>query len=472
VFHAYGGQVRVTTADKKEEIEALLLAGLAGSPACWTIIGRGWERDSCPAFSIGSGSKSNACTTGALAIEQHNAAARGPDLERLTTILRWYRNTQEPTDRVVAQWDTLKGAWETHLAAFEAIKNAGGGAPFVPPAFDVKAVNDARTFAEVAKAFDAYVKDTARAAQQTQQVKLLQASVALAKASLDFGVALTDGLGKLTAKDLFPGLPKLVDDASKIQPAFVETSRRLSTYSGYLATTELALTQDWGGAVARIVAIVRSEVAEKCKHEAPCDRLMERLSRYSGLFTALVSEKDPEKVAEALDAAAMPIGGWRHKQLPGAFTLSLTAFPGIGGGVERRWGQYGVVREHGDNSYLAAPTLQMPLGLDFAWGWDSESSVSSSGFFISVLDPAAYLQYDPDHGGRLPGAQILTSLAPGLAIRQSLGPTPFVLTLYGVFRPNFRAWEPGPTSPAAHALQFGASLAVDVTLFELYAKRK
>lgn len=313
---------------------------------------------------------------------------------------------------------------------------------------------------------DAYVKDTARSAQQTQQVKLLQASAASARASLDFGVVLTDGLGSVSDGTLFPGL-RMGDDMHQVRASLKLASARLGEYSRYVATAEATLGQDWGEAVAQVVASARSVLEKQCKTDAKCTQLMDWLSRYSGLFSALISEKDPEKVAQALDAAAMPIGGWRMKQVDGAGTLSLTAFPGFMAGIETRWGQYGVVKENGNNLYAAPFTLQLPFGLDLSRGFKSGQLWRVP----LLIDPAAYLNYDPDKQGRLPGAQVLSSLAPGLAFHVSLGESPFVASVFGLVRPNFRAWESDVATPAATVFQAGVSLGVDVTLFGCWADR-
>lgn len=471
VFQQYEERVKATKLGQAETVEALLLAGLAGAPACWSIVGKGLELADCL-------EKPSACKT------EHRKVAlqESSSLERLSTLREWHGHVHGPARAVGARIGELKTAWDAYLAAVKALKEQGGGAPFVPPPFDPSKVNDAKTFAEVLKAFDAYVKDASRTAQQTQQVKLLQASAALAKASLSFGSTLVDGMAGLTSPDLYPGL---CEGAMKTNPfckgtvltgeALRKTSQTLAQYARYAAAAESALTQDWGAAIAQIVATVRVTVESGCKEKPECKKLLERLTRYSGLFAALVSEKDPEKVAEALDAAAMPIGGWRQKQVPGAMTVSLSALAGFNvSALEVRWGQYGVHREQGLEPHWAPPSLQLPVGIDVTWGWnrdDPAKSAGSSGIFVSLVDPAAYLQYDPDQGNRLPGAQVLTALAPGVALRTSLWDTPFVASVYGVFRPNFRAWEPGVAVPGAHALQIGASLSVDVTLFEIYSKQ-
>ncbi|MBK8252755.1 MAG: hypothetical protein IPK82_08820 [Polyangiaceae bacterium] len=461
VFQSLGEQVRATTEGKIEEVEALLYTGLVGAPACFTITGNGYDRDSCPGFKPGTNADTLCTQTPTL----HRVLDRGEKLERLTTLVRWYATAGPSTDRILVQWENVRTAWENFYAAAETLRKSGGGVAFVPPEFDSSQVNNAKTFAEVMKAFDAYMKDAARAAQQTSQVKLLQAGAALARASLEFGVILTDSLGKITQPQFYPGLGL---ESTPVSEVFKITSVRLSEMVRYVATAESALNQDWGAVVASIVASVRTVVESRCKADDQCKQLVERLSRYSGLFSALISERDPDKVAEALDAAAMPLGGWRQKQIPESRSLTITSFAGMGTGMEWRWGQYGVTREGGRNVYWAPPTLQLPVGIDYAHGYKG----GSWGIFIPLIDPAAYLNYDPDKQGRLPGAQLVTVLAPGLAGRVSLGETPFALTVYAIFRPALRAWESDVTSPGANALQLGASLSVDVTLFELWADRK
>ncbi len=457
VFQTFGDQARKTTTDRKDEIEALLLSGLASAPACFTIVGEGHDRAECGAFQRGPDA-GPACSKNDV---KRQIASECLRLEHLSTIVRWYLETDTATERAVTQWGVVKTAWETYFAALEDMKNNGGGKPFELPPFDA---GNARTFAELLEAFDGQVKDSARAAQQTQQVKLLQASAALARASLDFGVTLTGSLGSVADEKLFPGLAV---DTTVLKATLALTSKRLGEYSHHVATAESALNQDWGSVVAQIVASARTVLDEQCKTDAQCKELVKRLSQYSGLFTALVTERDPEKVAQALDAAAMPIGGWRQKQVKGATTISLTAFPGFGTGLEKRWGQYGATLERGGEVYWAAPALQLPLGIDFTRGFGT----TSFGGFVSLIDPAAYLQYDPDKQGRLPGAQILTALAPGTSLHVGLGRSPFVLSVYGVVRPNFRAWQSDAAAPGATVFQLGGSIAVDVTLFELWAHR-
>ncbi len=76
---------------------------------------------------------------------------------------------------------------------------------------------------------------------------------------------------------------------------------------------------------------------------------------------------------------------------------------------------------------------------------------------------------DAAAGATLPGAQLVTVLAPGAWFHASLFDSPFTLGLYGVFRPGLRADTSAFSIPGAHALQFGVSAAVDVTIFVLFS---
>lgn len=192
-----------------------------------------------------------------------------------------------------------------------------------------------------------------------------------------------------------------------------------------------------------------------------------RIGRGLTVIQTIVSIEDPDELAAALDDIADPVGGWRRKQQDGASVVSISAFPGLWGGVEARWGPYGAVIERGKPLYPVAPTLSFPLGLDFAWGMGGWSL----GGFVSVLDPVAFLQYDVDAGGRLPGAQLLTVLAPGLGVRVGVADSPFTLAVMGVYRPSFRTEERQVAGSGADVLQIGVLLSVDVTLFELRVRQ-
>jgi len=296
----------------------------------------------------------------------------------------------------------------------------------------------------------------------------------LARASLDLARAFAETFGSSPEAALFPGL--CVDGAcgpDEMGRVFLLAQKELARLSGGLETVEAVVADDWGKVIAQIIADRRADLPRACatqqckdlcsKHVGPC-AVVDRLARYAGLFATLAFETDATRVAAAIDAAAFPVGGYRRKNVEGSFTVSLGSFPGLVTGGELRFGSYAGVLEKGDKAHAIAPTLSLPVGLDFARGFGSYNL----GLFVSALDPAAYLQYDAEQGGRLPGAQVLTLLAPGAWLRASILDSPFTLGVFGVYRPGLRAMESAPTTPGAHALQIGFSASVDVTLYDLF----
>jgi len=194
----------------------------------------------------------------------------------------------------------------------------------------------------------------------------------------------------------------------------------------------------------------------------PREETLQHLGELVGLFAALLSAKDSDDVAEILEKTASPAGGWRRKQAKGALSLSIASHVGVMAAVEFRRGQYGVHFEHGA-PHLQAPTLTVPIGFDLTGG----TGRNSLGGFASVIDPAAFLQYDVGEGGRLPGPRPHTVLAPGLFFRWGIFRTPLTLLVGYVYRPRLRTWEATVHEPGADAHQIGLSLAIDATLWNI-----
>lgn len=186
------------------------------------------------------------------------------------------------------------------------------------------------------------------------------------------------------------------------------------------------------------------------------------LGELVGIITAILSAKDSDDMAVVLEKTASPPGSWRRKQAPGAFTLSLGSHVGMYAAAEFRWGQYGVNRERG-TLHGQAPTLTVPIGFDFAWG----TGRSSLGFFVPLIDPAAFVQYDVGEKGRLPGPRPLTVLSPGAFFRWGICRTPLTLLLGYTYRPRLRTWEATINEPGADAHQIGLSVAIDATFWNI-----
>jgi hypothetical protein len=241
-------------------------------------------------------------------------------------------------------------------------------------------------------------------------------------------------------------LPKARDSASDDVLGLRGLQRRIDL-------VELSVVGDWGRLIAE-VSETNATKDEKAKEEQA------ELRKLSGMLTALATEQGAEELFAAVQAAALPAASWRTKMRSKAFTASIGAQLGVTSAAELRFGTYGASYYAGDVAW-AAPTLFFPMGLDLAW----KKKHVTHGAFFSVIDPAAFLQYDIHEGGRLPGARLTTIVAPGIAYRVSLGNRPLSFMLYAVFRPQLRTWEPTISGPGASVLQFGAAITWDIPFY-------
>jgi hypothetical protein len=384
--------------------------------------------------------------------------------------------------------------------------NTSPSAGRVTTPIDFAGVTNSGKLADAIQAASVYAESSSRLAERIPKLRVARASLVLARASLDLAAAFLDSTERTLAVNvslashpglfsdwyeldkpsirpefdnvvrlLFPGFGTTTGlSSSALHKIFVETSANIVRLSASIDTIEAVLADDWGRVVARVVAEMREDAERSCvsirckeacaRGEGPC-AIVNIMAQYSGLFAALAFESDPERVAAAIEAAVAPGGGYRRKNVPGAFNISLGSLAGLSGGAELRFGSYGGRRETGKIPYLAAPTLTLPVGIDFSRGFGTHNL----GLFVSAIDPAGYLQYDASAGAALPGAQLVTALAPGAWLHASLFDSPFTLGLYGVFRPGLRADTSALSVPSANALQFGVSASVDVTFFNLFS---
>lgn len=513
IFQEYGDLVRQTQPGKIEEAKALLLAAITESPACFSLVGRGFSRQSCGGFS-----EATAASVESICPLPDPTKSIDPRLqpvlpwqsagkiEKLTTILRWSRFVEMPAADLSTRWFVVVDAFRAYRQAAEDMAKALSTLGPVAVPVDLSGMGKLDKPADVFDAAHAYAENAARLAERMPKLRVARASLVQARASLDLALAflesaqraletnLTGGSASglfgnwyeqnksgttpeldLAVQALFPGFVT----SSGLNPAdlrkiFAATRSDVARLSESIETIEAVFADDWGRVVARVVAAMRTDLERSCssvqckeaclRGEGPC-AIVAKLGQYSGLFAALAFESNPDRVAAAIEAAASPGGGYRRKNVPGVTTISLGSFAGLSGGTELRFGTYGGRRENGRTPYFAAPTLTLPVGIDFARGFGTHNL----GVFFSGIDPAAYLQYDVSEGAKLPGPQIVTALAPGAWFHASILDSPFTLGVYGVFRPGLRADTSAFSLPGAHALQFGVSAAVDVTLFDLFS---
>lgn len=259
-------------------------------------------------------------------------------------------------------------------------------------------------------------------------------------------------------------LAKQMDGMAIVRKTFKGIRAQMPNIKAVLRAARLASAKEWGPAAMELTRVAQVLVTQASGNGTTSVKFFQELSRYSGLIAALFKAKDSKEVAEAFEQATDPLGGWRKKLIDGAVTVSLTAHVGFGMGAEWRNGQYGVILEDWGMAYFQAPTLMLPMGIEVTRGTGGRCF----GAFFSVIDPAAFLQYDLDKDGRLPGARPLTVLAPGIGLRITPFESPFSILPMLVYRPKLRTWDSTVDGPGADVFQFLMAVTVDVTLFQLY----
>lgn len=458
-----------TDLDPVGQAQVLTIAAFAATPACWTITGKGMIKEECDVF---DGTGATCPSTTALA-----ARVSRSSLERLSTVARLARPFETGAGAVSAQWSKLKTAVKTYERAAKNAQETLSDKESGPKAPDLSKIAETKDPAAVLKA----ARELAEAQLELDRLgaiqKQLQAALGVAQAAFDLGSA---GIGTIESAldhDLYPGLEALTKEKDpkqngtrKLQASFAEARDTLDAVSRDVAVVSAIIGQDWGTLASSSLASARAHLKIACAGPGgSCLGGLDTLVRHVGFVVALVGEKDPDQLANTLDSLADPPGGWRSKSKPGSFTISLGSIPGFALGAELRQGQYGVARESYDRGfYFDSPALVMPVGFDITAG--NSSCLSPIGVFFSVLDPAAFLQYDSNKDGHLPGPRVTTAIAPGAWLRIGIKDWPLSINPYVVWRPGLRAWEASVSGPAADALQFGVAASVDVTLWELYAK--
>ncbi|PRQ04213.1 hypothetical protein ENSA5_09970 [Enhygromyxa salina] len=399
-----------------------VLTSMLDAPACWVLVGQGYA---------------SVEASGDL-----GTALANPDIERLSTIVRLHRHAGQQLQSLAIEVNAMQTA--------------------------------ATALASTSKA------DAAPDHARDHIVEQWQAGIAVIDASLSLTAAILDAAEGLSdPTQMFPGLdlaPELdsagAATALALLERHVEATHAISDKlrAGADVASKIAIG-DYAQAVAVGSAELLSTFSQVCgTHPATseCRARLDALGRSSGTIAALLSAETTEQMAETIDAAANPPGGWRRKLVKDNVTISLASYPGIFAATEFRWGPYGATLEQGRPAYGQAPTLSLPVGIDIVRGFGNWGF----GGFLSILDPAAFLHYDVSNSGQLPGPRPVTVLAPGAFLRFNLGPTPLVALLGAVYRPQFRTWGPTVSGPGADALQIGVALGVDLTLWRLYARGK
>lgn len=436
--------------------EAAALVALTTTPACWALVGKGHISTNYDPAAPGASE---------VAIGKYDSR------ERITTIIRLYGVATSVANRLTNSSERLRNAFATYRQRLQELAEVEFELPEVPSLDGVEV--DADSADDLLAAVHGYLRAGSALELEGAAQAVFTAAVAIAEATFDLARSAVAVLRTVMLdQQLMPGLWKIKEVKDlQLNTVREKLEQRLSRFDTMVdhvsrATGSLvALVESrWDLLVARVQGLL-SELAQGTGNTR--GNLQRILGRYTRLFVAIVTETDPDALAETLDDAAEPVGGWRRKGTAD-FILSITAHPGLFAGGELRWGPYGDRYERGA-AYGVAPALTFPLGLEFSFG--TESWIGSPiGLFVSVLDPLAYLQYDASQGADLPAPQLITVFAPGLGIRLGFRNTPFSIMPWATYRPGLRAETRGVSGEGASVFQVGIAVTVDVTLWELFVK--
>ncbi|MFI5298986.1 MAG: hypothetical protein ACHREM_12890 [Polyangiales bacterium] len=244
-------------------------------------------------------------------------------------------------------------------------------------------------------------------------------------------------------------------ELTNYQPKLANARKLFKELDGVLGAVVPVSDQDWTKTIVGSLRIASEH------NDAEAGALLE----FAMILVAVVSAKDGDAIARALEDVVAPVGGWRAK-LTRRGHVTLSAEPSIMSAFELRHGAYDG-RFESWRMALQAPTLSMPIGIDVAWGHDDWTCA----LFFSILDPGGFLQYDVDSGAKLPGARLLTAFAPGIGGRVTLGKSSVSLMPMLIYRPGLRTTMSSWTGGGADALQFGLWLSVDVPILDLGSGR-
>ncbi|HSY23236.1 MAG TPA: hypothetical protein VK841_14015 [Polyangiaceae bacterium] len=454
LFDSTAGDSLNATKSNASTAEALVLTAAASAPACWSIFGLGIQTNQCAWFQgAPPGSSADAGVDGGGGNADAAGASGGPapatgcsaaitginastGLERLSTIARLGKKAS-PSAEFYARVLALEHAISTYTSASTTApaSQLGVSDAMAPPG------GNGGTAASV----------------------VLQA-LGVTEAAVDLAASFADTFAVLSDRSLTPGLGGQGSIGSSDSMAMHVKKAKLvllAIHDGIAVVRDFA-NQDWSSAIVRAAVGGDTILREACG--TGCSGPLSTVVKYAGVVAAIVTAKDADQLAQVLDEAADPPGGWKDKQVPGRYTVSVTSEAGIFTALELRHGAYGVIENNFEKAYGQAPTLSLPIGIEFAWG--TRGGPNPLSLYLPIIDPAAFLQYDAAQNGRLPGPGVLTALSPGVGLRFGIGGSPFGIMPMVVYRPALRAWDPA-VAKGADALQFGLNFDVDVTLFKL-----
>lgn len=201
------------------------------------------------------------------------------------------------------------------------------------------------------------------------------------------------------------------------------------------------------------------------------ERVSDELMKMTALAATLADARSEQQVIAALQTAASPVGGWRGKAV-GDVRLSLSAYPGFGGGYESVVG-----RDLGPGlrSSLSMGAM-LPVGFDFTFASRMQERsatpfLRSFGLFLAPVDLGAVLSYRLDTSDPVtnePQESFRQLFAPGVFLSTGLTRRwPLTMLAGWQFLPAARSVDTPSGPERRSATRWVLSFGVDVVLLEM-----
>lgn len=207
------------------------------------------------------------------------------------------------------------------------------------------------------------------------------------------------------------------------------------------------------------------------------DELAGFFNKYGTLMVNILTATNSDEVKEALEEAAAPTGSYMVKQTSTS-SLTVSFFPGVAFGHEFPQANRDLVASGGDtlgyqSGNFVAATL--PIGIEMAFGLRTRV-IGSIGIFAQVADLGAVLSYRLNS----PGDSVSVSsdltfenvLSPGLGVILHAAKIPIAFGGRVSYSPQLRTISDGNASYGLNMMQVSGFVAVDLTVFQIFASRR
>jgi hypothetical protein len=194
---------------------------------------------------------------------------------------------------------------------------------------------------------------------------------------------------------------------------------------------------------------------------------LQKFLKYGSFMAALVEAETPEDAKRAIESVALPPGSYSIKR-ESRFSVALNGYVGVFAGHE-------YIKNVTNKTVVNNYAITAPIGFSFSWGniQRKDKRPWSIGGFISLIDLGAVASYRFGAGSdtvkTVPTIQLKHLLAPGLFAEFGIGGTPLTLGVGAQMGPRLRKVGDNANEVGDMYWRFGASLKVDIPIFNLYA---